>query len=75
MGEVRQLKPTTNDSVYIDRELQKVEEVNPGFKAYLDKNGYRPCWCSRSNEVIVTDGEDVDMGLGLFVAIYRSHCK
>ena len=55
-------------------ELNKIRDANPIFKDYLEKNGFRLYFCKRTGGVMVTDDEDVDMSLNLFVAIYKSNC-
>ena len=74
MGDLMFLKPNGfNVDDFKEQELRKITDTNPVFKDFLERNGFRLYICESTNEVIVTDDKDVDMPLGLFVAIYKAH--
>lgn len=59
-------------NAYMKNEMQKFLDERPLFRDYLLKNNFKLSFCKESEEIIVSDGGEIDMPLKLFIAIYKS---
>ena len=57
---------------FVSKEINAFLNERPAFRDYLKANGFRVYFYECSKEFLVTNDDDVEMSLMLFLAIYKS---
>ena len=60
------------DDEFKEHEIQRFLDERPVFRDYLKANGFRVYYYDRSDELLVTNDDEIEMPLMLFLAIYKS---
>jgi len=58
---------------FANKEIDTFLNERPIFRDYLKANGFRVYLYESSGEILVTNDDDVEMSLRLFLAIYKYH--